>query len=84
MNLSYFTGRLVKSGPTNVGLVIIRFHPKNLLATGFVLKNMGSRTLLVGLLSGLDNLEHLILSDTPDLWQRHAELGRLLLPLIFN
>src|ERR1700693_1295422 len=24
---SYFTGRLVKSGPTNVGLVIILFHP---------------------------------------------------------
>ena len=29
MNLSYLTGRLVKSGPTNVGLVIIRFHPEN-------------------------------------------------------
>jgi hypothetical protein len=28
MNLSYLTGRLVKSGPTNVGLVIMRFHPK--------------------------------------------------------
>lgn len=28
INLSYLTGRRVKSGPTKVGLVIIRFHPK--------------------------------------------------------
>ncbi len=26
---SYLTGRLVKSGPTKVGLVTTRFHPVN-------------------------------------------------------
>lgn len=41
-------------------------------------------SLLRSLLSGLDNLEHLILSDTADLWQRNAELRSLLISLVLN
>lgn len=40
--------------------------------------------LLGRLLSRLDDLEHLLLSNTPDLGQRHAELGRLLGPLVLD
>lgn len=40
--------------------------------------------LLGRLLSRLDDLEHLLLGDTPHLGQRHAELGRLLGPLVLD
>jgi len=68
MNLSYLTGRLVKSGPTKVGFVIIRFHPKRLVSYRSVLETGDWDTLLRSLLSGLHNLKHLLLSNTPDLW----------------
>jgi hypothetical protein len=38
----------------------------------------------VGLLSGVDNLEHLLLTDTLDLGQRDGELGSLLVTLILD
>ena len=40
--------------------------------------------LLCSLLSGLDDLEHLLLSDTSDLGQGHAELGGLLGSLVLD
>jgi len=40
--------------------------------------------LLGRLLARLDHLEHLLLGDAPDLGQRHAELGRLLGPLVLD
>lgn len=40
--------------------------------------------LLGRLLSRLDDLEHLLLGDTPHLGQRHGELGRLLGPLVLD
>lgn len=36
------------------------------------------------LLSGVDNLEHLLLTDTLNLGERDRELGRLLRTLILN
>lgn len=38
----------------------------------------------MGLLSGVDNLEHLLLTDTLNLGQGHSELSRLLSTLILN
>ena len=63
------TGRLVKSGPTKVGLVIIRFHPECPLAAVISRLMNSPITLLCSLLSSLDNLEHLILSNTSDFGQ---------------
>jgi hypothetical protein len=40
--------------------------------------------LLGRLLARLDDLEHLLLGDTPDLGERHAELGRLLGALVLD
>jgi hypothetical protein len=40
--------------------------------------------LLVSLLSGVDNLEHLLLTDTLDLRQGNSELGGLLITLILD
>lgn len=40
--------------------------------------------LLLRLCTRLDNLEHFILGDTLDLWQRHAELGRLFGALLLD
>lgn len=40
--------------------------------------------LLMRLLSGVDNLEHLLLTDTLDLRQRHRKLGGLFLTLILD
>lgn len=40
--------------------------------------------LLVSLLSGVDNLEHLLLTDTLDLGQGNSELGGLLISLILD
>lgn len=36
------------------------------------------------LLPGIDNLEHLLLTNTLNLRQGHGELGRLLRPLVLN
>ncbi len=71
MNRSYLTGRLVKSGPTKVGLVIMRFHPgKNSKPSvpPHLLHQKLLGTFLRSFLSGLDNLEHFLLSNAPDLW----------------
>lgn len=38
----------------------------------------------MGLLSGVDNLEHLLLTDTLDLRQRHSELSGLLITLVLD
>lgn len=38
----------------------------------------------MGLLSGVDDLEHLLLTDTLDLRQRHSELSSLLIPLVLD
>jgi len=38
----------------------------------------------VGLLSGVDNLEHLLLTDTLDLRQRDSELSSLLITLVLD
>lgn len=40
--------------------------------------------LLRSFLSRIDNLEHLLLTDTLDLRQRHSKLSRLLIPLILD
>lgn len=40
--------------------------------------------LLCGLLPRLDNFEHLLLTDTLHLWQRHTKLRRLLRPFVLD
>jgi len=84
INLSYLTGRLVKSGPTKVGLVIIRFHPERSLAAFLARPKKDSVTLLGSLLSGLDNLEHFLLSNASDLGQWYREFRSLFVPLVLN
>lgn len=80
---------------SDVGLLVTQTHGTNesLVLDGPTSKvvtdesRLGDHTLpglLVGLLSGIDNLEHLLLTDTLHLRQRHGKLGRLLLTLILD
>ena len=41
-------------------------------------------TLLRSLLTRLDDFEHFLLRNTPDLWERHTEFGSLFRPLILD
>lgn len=79
----------------DVGLLVTQTHGTNESlvldgATGEVVTNesrLSDHTLpglLVSLLSGVDDLEHLLFTDTLNLGQRDSELGSLLITLILD
>ena len=94
INRSYLGALRVKDGPTKVTFVTIRFHSfsAQLAAEGVsascarfhpaTQQRAGpGRTFP---LPGLDDLEHLVLRDRGNLWQRHAPLASFLLPLLLD
>ena len=87
MKRSYLTGRRVKSLPTGINQSSVSNYSKTM--TGQVHTKCRFRyhslpSLLRGLLPCLHNLEHLLLCNPPNLWQRNTELCRFLGPLILD
>lgn len=84
-----------KLGVCDIGLLITETHRSNeALMLGVASSEVGSDkgrlgnhalpSLLLDLLTGLDNLEHLLLADTSDLGQGNGKLGRLLSSLVLD
>lgn len=84
-----------KLGVCDVGLLVTETHGSDeALVLGVASSKVGSDKgglsdhalpgLLLDLLSGLDDGEHLLLADTTDLGQRDGELGRLLGSLVLD
>jgi len=88
MKRSYFTGRRVNPGPTNVGLVICRGRGTKSVYVSHALRTVRTYhtlpALLLGLLSCLNHREHLFLRDTLDLRQGDGETGGLLVTLLLD